>query len=96
MYTAFSLWSVLIDPLLEGKDFSLWKIHAVILDPNKNIKVNTELNMQSNLSYLDSCYTGTSLKRVADLPYFMLTLHKLWAIQWVWPIYYSLYIFIAF
>ena len=38
------------------------------------------------LSYPDSCYPGTSLNRAADLPYFMLTLQKLWAIQWVWPI----------
>ena len=29
---------------------------------------------------------GTSLNRAADLPYFMLTLQKLWAVQWVWPI----------
>ena len=44
------------------------------------------LGLQSNLSYPDSCYPGTSLNRAADLPYFMLTLHKLWAVQWVWPI----------
>ena len=37
--------------------------------------------VQSNLSYLDSCYPGTSLNRAADLPYFMLTLQKLWAVQ---------------
>ena len=39
--------------------------------------------IQSNLSYPDSCYPGTSLNRAADLPYFMLTLQKLWAVQWV-------------
>ena len=48
--------------------------------------------IQSNLSYPDSCYPGTSLNRAADLPYFMLTLQKLWAVQWVWPI--TAYVFI--
>ena len=46
------------------------------------------------LSYPDSCYPGTSLNRAADLPYFMLTLQKLWAIQWVWPI--TAYVFILY
>ena len=43
-------------------------------------------NVQSNLSYPDCCYLGTSLNRAADSLYFMLILHKLWAVQWVWPI----------
>ena len=30
----------------------------------------------------------------ADLPYFMLTLHKLWTVQWVWPI--TAYVFILY
>ena len=42
--------------------------------------------LQSNLSYPDSCYPGTSLNRAADSLYFMLILQKLWAVQWVWPI----------
>ena len=50
--------------------------------------------IQSNLSYPDSCYPGTSLNRAADLPYFMLTLQKLWAVQWVWPI--TAYMFILY
>ena len=50
--------------------------------------------IQSNLSYPDSCYLGTSLNRAADLPYFMLTLQKLWAVQWVWPI--IAYVFILY
>ena len=50
--------------------------------------------IQSNLSYPDSCYPGTSLNRAADLPYFMLTLQKLWAIWWVWPI--TAYVFILY
>ena len=33
--------------------------------------------VQSNLSYPDSCYLGTSLNQAANLPYFMLTLQKL-------------------
>ena len=37
---------------------------------------------------------GTSLNRAADLPYFMLTLQKLWAVQWVWPI--IAYVFILY
>ena len=41
--------------------------------------------VQSNLSYLDSCYPGTSLNRAADSLYFMLILQKLWTVQWVWP-----------
>ena len=39
-----------------------------------------------NLSYLDSCYLGTSLNRAADSLYFILILQKLWAVEWVWPI----------
>ena len=31
-------------------------------------------------------YQDISLIRAAYLPYFMLTLQKLWAVQWVWPI----------
>ena len=50
--------------------------------------------IQSNLSYPDSCYPGTSLNRAADLPYFMLTLQKLWTVQWVWPI--TAYVFILY
>ena len=50
--------------------------------------------VQSNLSYPDSCYPGTYLYLAADLPYFMLTLQKLWAIQWVWPI--IAYVFILY
>ena len=50
--------------------------------------------VQSNLSYPDSCYPGTSLNQAADLPYFMLTLQKFWAIQWVWPI--IAYVFILY
>ena len=42
--------------------------------------------IRSNLSYLDSCYPGTSLNRAADSLYFTLILQKLWAAQWVWPI----------
>ena len=54
-----------------------------------------EINyVQSNLSYPDSCYPGASLDRAADLPYYMLTLQKLWAIQWVWPI--TAYVFILY
>ena len=52
------------------------------------------LAVQSNLSYPDSCYPGTSLNRAADLPYFVLILQKLWAVQWVWPI--IAYIFILY
>ena len=44
-------------------------------------------SIQSNLSYSDSCYPGTSLNRAADSLYFILILQKLWAVQWVWPIY---------
>ena len=44
------------------------------------------IDIQSNLSYPDSCYPGTSLNRAADSLYFMLILQKLWAVQWVWPI----------
>ena len=33
--------------------------------------------VQSNLSYPDSCYLGTSFNQAADLLYFMLTLQKL-------------------
>ena len=51
-------------------------------------------SVQSNLSYPDSCYLGTSLNRAADLPYFILTLQKLWAVQWVWPI--TAYVFILY
>ena len=47
------------------------------------------IQVQSNFSYL-----GTSLNRAADLPYFMLTLQKLWAIKWVWPI--AAYLFILY
>ena len=50
--------------------------------------------IQSNLSYLDSCYPSTSLNQAADSPYFMLTLQKLWAIQWVWPI--RAYVFVLY
>ena len=32
--------------------------------------------------------------RAADLPYFMLVLQKLWAVQWPWPI--TAYVFILF
>ena len=35
---------------------------------------------------MDTQDTGTSLTRPADLPYFMLTLQKLWAVRWVLPI----------
>ena len=52
------------------------------------------LYLQSNLSYPDSCYPGTSLNRAADLLYFMLTLQKLWAVQWAWPI--TAYVFILY
>ena len=47
------------------------------------IKYPTQIEVQSNLSYPDSCYPGTSLNRAL---YFMLILQKLWAVQWVWPI----------
>ena len=43
------------------------------------------MHVQSNLSYPDSCYPGTSLNRAADSLSFMLILQKLWVVQWVWP-----------
>ena len=52
------------------------------------------IGVQSNLSYPDSCYPGTSLNRAADLPYFMLMLQKLRAVQWMWPI--IAYVFILY
>ena len=55
----------------------------------KNLLVDlfySGMYVQSNLSYPDSCYPGTSLNQAADLPYFVLILQKLWAVQWVWPI----------
>ena len=59
------------------------------------VYINCDMvSVQSNLSYPDSCYPGTSLNRAADLPYFMLMLQKLWAVQWVWPI--IAYVFILY
>ena len=56
----------------------------------------TNKNVQSNLSYPDSCYPGTSLNRAADSLYFMLILQKFWAVQWVWPVIAYIIIFILY
>ena len=61
---------------------------------HKNQQLLIEIEVQSNFSYPDSCYPGTSLNWAADLPYFMLMLQKLWAVQWVWPI--IAYVFILY
>ena len=41
------------------------------------------LEIQSNLSYPDSCYPGTSLNRAAD--FFLLYACGMGIVQWVWP-----------
>ena len=52
--------------------------------------------MQSNLSYLDSCYPGTSLNWAADYLYYNYAdlAEIVGAVQWVWPI--IAYVFILY
>ena len=44
-------------------------------------------------THIHSSLIRALLNQAADSLYFMLILQKLWAVQWVWPIIYSLIVF---